>query len=352
MAQPGLAAEAQWNRVWSLVASNPQDSSSTNSSRYALLGGRDLSQLHFNFDVFSDDTQTLNIARIRIFNLAPATELELLNMRQVELQVGYDPTGNGQGSMALIFIGDITQITRGRESATDTFVELMAADGDEKYLYTVVSQTLPAGATPLDAIRSIAKQMGLPLDESNPETMDVLKNSGGIIPDERTIFGMAPGLLRMLAATVYCRWSIQQGKLTFIPLEWAAKETVDLNAQTGLIGQPQTELQGIRARCLLNPRVKVSATVRINNAALNRARGAAEENDAITTTTAPGGGNLTLGVQSYTDINAWARTSEDGIYAIREAHHFGDTRGNDWYTDFMGLVVDPATGRVQSNGGP
>ena len=79
------------------------------------IGGKslDLSEFRFTFSVKRGDTQTPNTVRIRIYNLSDSTAHKLSGKEfsQVVLQAGYE------GNFGIIFIGEVVQARRGRESA-------------------------------------------------------------------------------------------------------------------------------------------------------------------------------------------------------------------------------------------
>ena len=92
-------------------------------------------------------------------------------------------------------------------------------------------------------------------------------------------------------------------------------EIVSLSPSGGLIGTPEQTEDGIKARCLLNPLLNLNKLVHIDN-----------DN-----------------VQQVKDGSGlWT-----GVYKIIAIKHTGDTRGQDWYTDFTGIAqpgLIPQTG--------
>jgi len=70
---------------------------------------------------------------------------------KVILQAGYE------SNYGVIFQGNIKQVLLGRESATDTYVDLVCGDGDRAYNYAVVNTTLAKGSTPLDQVNAAAQ---------------------------------------------------------------------------------------------------------------------------------------------------------------------------------------------------
>lgn len=88
-------------------------------------------------------------------------------------------------------------------------------------------------------------------------------------------------------------------------------EAVVLTATTGLIGRPEQTPEGIKARCLINPRLRIGGRIKLDNASIQTAR-------------------------KDLKIGAWdkaAPTDRDGFYRIIKAEFTSDTHGNDWYAD-------------------
>jgi hypothetical protein len=118
-------------------------------------GTRPTAGLDIHFTVRRGDISTPNSADIRIYNLNPdtANAIGTREFKRVTLKAGYP------GNFGLIFSGEIKQVRIGRESATDTFVDISAADGDSAYNYSAMALTLAAGSTPKDAVAAFLQTM-------------------------------------------------------------------------------------------------------------------------------------------------------------------------------------------------
>lgn len=275
--------------------------------------GLDLSELRIEFKVRQWDIQTPNSADIRIWNLKPETSKRVeKEFTRVTLQAGYEGADAG-----IIFDGTIVQIRRGRANATDTFLDIMAADGDAAYNFAVVNASLAAGSKPEDRLKAITAAM-----EKYEVTQGATPEDGlgdAALPRGKVMFGMAQDHMRDLAASTLTTWSIQNGKVNVVKKDgYLPDEAVVLNSQTGLIGLPEQTQDGINARCLLNPKLKVSGRVQINNASIQRAA---------------------MSLQ-YTAINYFPSVAEDGFYRIVVIDHEGDTRGDAWYSDIVCVAID------------
>src|SRR5262249_12436027 len=149
---------------------------------------------------------------------------------RVVLQAGY--TGN----KGVIFDGNIKQIISGRESGTDTFIDIVAGDGDRAYNFAIVNTTLTAGATQLDQVNACSVPMA---------AKGVLKGYVGNMSTERlprgkVLYGNARDFLRTIASTTDTQFSIQNGKTTFVGVKtYLPGEAVVINSVTGMIGTPQ-----------------------------------------------------------------------------------------------------------------
>lgn len=275
--------------------------------------GLDLSSLRIRFQVKQSDLQTPNNATIRIWNLSEATAAAVKKeFKRVILQAGYQG-----GALGTIFDGTIIQAKSGRENATDTYLDIIAADGDEAYNFAVVSTSIAAGSTPSDRAKAAIGAMG----DHGVTAGYIADLPGQPLPRGVAMFGMAKDHLRTIAAGSDAKWSIQNGQATMMqltkPLPGAA---VVLNAGSGLIGIPEQTQDGIRIRCLLNADIKVGGVVQVNNAAINLAP-------------------LAVSLSGQIQNSFLPRVTEDGFYRVIVAEHAGDTRGQEFYTDTICIAL-------------
>lgn len=307
-------ANSQWLRKASLVLTAGEK-------------GIDLSEMHFKFSVNQGDVQSPNNASIRVYNLANTTQQKVQKeYSRVILQAGYE-----NGAYGVIFDGTIKQFRRGRENATDTYLDILAADADVGYNFGVCNSTLSAGSSPAERIAVIASVLGVQSGSIAPYT-------GGVLPRGKVLFGMARAKAQCAASSQFATWSVQNGKLQVIELDgYLPGEAVVINSFTGLIGIPEQTENGIRARCLLNPKLRIGGLVKLDNVTIN---------DTIQRdpNAAPVPFNQYTGLQLLADI------SSDGVYRLYVAEFTGDTRGNEWYTDMVMLSVNQANRSVKPYG--
>jgi hypothetical protein len=268
----------------------------------------DLSNMRFTFDVEAAtiDNPTPKTAYVRVYNLSGATARTVTTEgTQLILSAGY------AGSFNTIFSGQITQARIGRENGTDTYLDLTAADGDGIYNFGFVSMTVAAGTDVIGRIGQIANAAGVKLGTIQAPT------GGAKLARGAVFFGLARDHLRDECSTIGADWAIENGQLDVIA-EGGYKpgDIPVITAATGMIGVPeQTEL-GIAVRCLLNPNLQQNLRVKLDNASIQQY--------AIQP-------NISASVQAA----LVPPISTDGIYKVLYVNHHGDTRGQDWYSDFV-----------------
>lgn len=310
----------QWLRKAQLIVAND------NPTPLNTEPGLDLSTLHFKFSITAADEQSPNAAVIRVYNLAEDTVATVLKeFNRVILNAGYE-----NGSFGVIFDGLIKQFRRGKENATDTYLDILAADGDLGYNFGIVNSTTRAGSTPRQRIDEVCKEMGIPLGYA-PDALDA---TGGILPRGKVRFGMARAQLRTEARTLGSTWSIQNGRVNVVPLRSYldnGQEAVVLTSKTGMVGIPEQTDQGILVRCLLNPRIIIGGLIKIDNASINKMQQ-----------------NSIVPFDQWTGIQLPAKTANDGYYRVFVVEHTGDTRGMEWYSDVTCLAFDKSSGTCKA----
>lgn len=275
--------------------------------------GIDLSALRIKFSVKRVSTQTPNIADIRVYNLEEQTAILIRDNfvnQGVILQAGYD------SNYGVIFEGKILQIIIGRESATDTFIDILAGDGNTAYNFGVINQTLGKGATQANQVQAAIdsmKQYGV-----TSGNVGFAETNQQKLPRGKVMFGPAKNYLRTISKTTNTSWSIQNGQVTFVSNNsFLPGERVVLTSKTGLIGTPNQTNQGVNMKCLLNPMLQVSQQVQIDNKSIEQFK-------------------INLATNN-SDANIPAPLTADGVYFIFCVEHNGDTRGVDWYSNLITL---------------
>jgi hypothetical protein len=276
----------------------------------------DLSELRFVFRIKRGDIQTPNTADVRVYNVSPLTALSIeKEFTRLVIQAGYD------GNYGVIFDGTIKQVRRGRESPTDTYLDITVADGDSAYNYSMSAFALAAGSKPNDRVAAILEAMAL-----NGVVGGYVPDLGGNpLPRGKSVYALSRDELRNIAFNAQSSWSIQDGKLNMIPISaYMPGQIPVITAATGMIGLPEQTQNGIRIRCLLNPNIKIGQVVKLDNESIQKYRFGVGVTDQLT--------NETLKDQ--------IKLNNDGLYYVMMTEISGDTRGDEWMTDMICLAVD------------
>ena len=274
--------------------------------------GLDLASLRIVFKVKKSSAQTPNSAIIRVYNLSDNTAKQIREeFQSVTLQAGY------QSNFGLIFKGNIKQVRFGRENSTDTYVDIAAGDGDQSYNFSTISTTLSAGSQQTDQINAAINTM-----EPNGVTKGFIDDIDSIIlPRGKVMYGMSRDYLRQSTESTDTTWSIQNEQIQIVKRTSVAPDpVVVLTSKTGLVGVPELTNDGVSARCLLNPLIRIGGIININQRDIADAKLSNVSNDL--------------------QVNSAPQTTADGLYRVLVAEFNGDTFGNDWYTDITCISYD------------
>lgn len=314
----------QWIRAGSLKIGNPQT-----------LKGLDLSDLRWTFVITRDSVPTPNTAQIRVYNLNTATAEQIQKeYTRVVVQAGYGVT------LGTIFDGTTKQIERGglllddlgttvdfpqsilsiRESPTDTYLDILAGDGDIAFNFAIISVTLARGATvsaQLTALEQALEPYNVKVVYYGKEPL----SSFGTAPRGQVLHGQVRDVLNALCDSINATWSIQDNIVEIVSRYGVIEgNTIVLNSQTGLIGTPRQTINGVEFTCLLNPYIRVNRIVKLTNDLIQQAQPPIE----------------------YAQPDLIQPLNKDGLYRVIYFQHLGDSRGNDWYTKAVAINVDVA----------
>ncbi|MGX6999917.1 phage protein [Caballeronia sp. KNU42] len=287
--------------------------------------GLELSELRFKFFTRVADEQAPNTLYVRIYNLSAGTVNKIgKEFNSITLQAGYENGGN----YGVVFQGTIKQTATGRERSVDNYVDVWAADGDEFYNFAVISLALKAGQTPeqvINAIQSAPSVNGVSALPFAGDASGLIAGAGGgtaqALSRGKSLFGMTRDYARDWSNKYGYSWSMQNGQFVVVPITgYRPGEAAVLSSTTGLIGIPEATADGVKARALLNPLIRIGCLVQIAQSDINQ---------------------ITTQQQGLTYSPAVATvTTAAGFYRVLVAEMSGDTRGNDWFSDLTCLAVD------------
>ena len=292
--------ERQWLRAYSLAVADSNGQ------------GRELNQLRIVFSTKKGDNETPNSAVIQVYNLADVTITTIeKEFSRVVLQAGY------QGNIGTIFDGNIKDTRLLKGNGTDRVFEILAADGDKAYNWSVVNTTLAAGSLPGDRLKACQTAM-----EEKGVTQGFVPDMGGNpLPRGKVMYGATRNFVRQEANNNDMAWSVQDGKMQLVPKsEYLPDEAVVLTSATGLIGSPEQTKDGIKVQCLINPRLKIAGRIKLDNKSIQKAQGEVKAGKG-------------------TDDKPVAMDA-DGFYRILSVEHSGDTHATDWYCNLVCVGID------------
>ena len=272
--------------------------------------------------------QTPNHCSVRIYNLSDATANRVKEgeFSLIKIIAGYE---NTQG---VVFFGSIKYTRSGRLDSANTYLDILGSDGDLWYNWAYLNGTIEnytveesidqafkgaKFAAPTYNIGAARNSIITKLTKSN-NYLEKLNLPKGIAPRGKVLYGSARDYFRRMGQNYSFNWSIQQGEISLLPFAASVSgETVVITAQTGLIGFPRVEIDGIHFKTLLNTGLFPGTLIQLNNASITGFLGSP---------------NIAVGFEQQA---IGARLAEDGKYKCLLATHHGDTRGNNWYSDVI-----------------
>jgi hypothetical protein len=256
-------------------------------------------------------------ATVEIFNLNFATNNVVLKEGQwVVLYAGYQ---NGQ--YGKIFKGKMFQPMWDRDNVVDYRTILHCIVGKLELANSFVAANVKELTTQKNLILQMAANCyfnsGVPLPiESLSDSLN-----GGGLPRGQVLFGNPRNVLNDIADANNLQWfmsedGINVGNATANIPKGQALEIAP-PPKGSIIGTPQQVENGIAVRTLLDSRITIEnppIQIFINNYLVRQAKWVIGEIPS--------------------------RLDKDGYYNVIGIRHYGDTRGNEWYTDIIGRTPE------------
>ncbi len=259
-------------------------------------------------------------ADVIIFNLNEHTNnVVLTEGMDVRVSAGYqDESRYGE-----IFKGKIFQPMWDRDNVTDFRTTLHCLVGKAEIAKNFVAQTYAAYVTQTEIVRRMAAASYRPL------TIETLSSNikSTKLPRGQVLFGSPRDYLNQVARDNNMQWWISGNGINLgdITEDVPRDQALVITPENGLVGTPQQTQQGIIFRTLLDPRIRVKLNppmqVKLDNASIR---------------------------QRKKQIGEISLLDQDGFYNVGAVRHFGDSRGNDWYTEVVGYA--PAFGKASAMG--
>jgi hypothetical protein len=270
----------------------------------------DRAPLRCIFRISKQYGQTPWTGELEIWNLQGDTLNEIIKEGYaVKVEAGYQ-----DGKYGKIFEAEVFQPMVERRNVTDFVTTLVCLDGQGIIHSNFVSFTQEAGYDYRGLITAMAKRCRTPMPLGTiSENLKTTKSPRGAV-----IFGDPRDHLRDIARDNNAQWFAGDNKLHMGSLEDPSYESqaLVLTPESGLIGDPQWMQDGIHFRCLLDPTLTIKLplqVVKLDNVLIRQLKIAYGSNPPLT------------------------MLDEDGFYKIVGVTYIGDTRGNEWYTECIGV---------------
>lgn len=281
-----------------MIVSTPAggDYHSTSRDELEINGGdgENVSGLRVVFKAELSDSKEPSKAEVQIYNLN-ADSRKILQRKGVKvlLEAGYESVGNSR-----LFVGDLKSVDHKNDKA-DWISKLSISDGGRAWKHARVQESFAPGTTAGDVLRYLGDASGLQLGNLPETILDLTKTyDQGYIVSGR----WSDEMKRFCKSVGYEFWIQDQTLQMRLPGGELRSALPEISASSGLIGSPEfgsPEKKGkprlIKFKTLLQP-TKIGAKVRLKS-------------------------------RNY-----------DGDVVVKKASFEGDTHGNEWYTNFEGVL--------------
>lgn len=264
--------------------------------------GFDLSNMRIVFSVRKTILLETVYSVIRVYNLNSTTENAIIQAGiRVTLEAGYEGENFG-----VIFDGDVVQVVRGKENATDYYIDIVSVDSERFLNDGFVEFSMLRGQTQRTVIDHIAQSATNPASLGN---ISSTYNNQELIRG-KVVFGKAKDYLHQIAKSGSAQFYMEDGRVNLIRAEDLPNDEIfRLTYESGLIGIPEQTEQGVNIQCLLNPRIKCNSRVSIDNESI---------------------------VERQIEVGTLQRLLDrDGVYRVIAITYVGDTRGDEWYANLQ-----------------
>lgn len=317
--QPEVKTGRQYIRKWRITIYKPAYQQNENGQQERDPEHdieMDVSQLRCVFRTEHKADTAITMGTLVVYNMNIATEKSVIETGfQISIYGGYQ-----EGQYWEIFTGDVVQIFRNLEDGVDYRLEIIAMKGAKGLYDNFVRANMAAGSEPRDIAKAIAK---------NAREKLVIKNisenlSSKPLPRGKVFYGTPAKYYRNICVEQEATYLEEaDGSISIQKVSDPIPEgmVLELTPETGLVGTPVYGDDGIRIKMLLDARVQVNTLIRIDNELIRR--------QAANFSGAMGGKSAAMPQSQVFD--------QDGEYQVFSVVHSGDTWGDDWSTEVVGV---------------
>lgn len=276
--------------------------------------------LKVTFDINYPGYEGWYFSEFNIWNLNNSTEKKLIQEgAEVYFYAGYQEDQGG--SYGQIFGGKVFQSLYSRESVTDFRLTLVCVDGARLFRDNVVSFTMNKDYTDMTLMNQIAARSSSKINIKVTDKVDQTPKPRGV-----SVFGAPLCRLRETVRYSSSQLFVSNDEVNVVhQTDDMEVEAIIVNTDTGLVGSPMQIDHGVRFKTLLNPEIIMTNPcrwVKLDMSSIN----------ALQQKGQPGNQNLV------------PLLPRDGAFKIGGVRHFGDTRGDDWYTEVVGYSLASKAG--------
>lgn len=287
----------------------------------------DVSALKCVFKTQQTNETAATLCTLTVYNMNARAEGDIIcEGFQIKIEAGYQEAQYGE-----IFTGDIVQIFRNRENGIDYRLEIIALRGVLMFDTNYVRSTLAAGSTARDEIKAIAENADKKIEIG--EISPYLNQHP--LPRGKVLFGTPAKYYRDICIHNEANYWLDTDDKFIIKKvsdEIPEDQVLVLTPTTGLVGTPQYGDDGIHIKMLLDARVKLQSMIKIDNELIQR--------QALSYDLSGKGNNNQLPQTSQFD--------QDGEYQVFSVAHSGDTWGDTWLTEVVGIGRNGRNGLLTS----
>lgn len=205
-----------------------------------------------------------NTCSLKIWNLSESQRSQLEELRPkvkkgqlatkgipTKIEAGYD------GALSQIWLGDLRTCDSTREGP-DWVTSLESGDADKAFANARMHVSY-GPKTPVDtALRAMVRALGIGEGNVSKVVAQLKVGSAKLFPHGYTASGSVARQLTDFARSADLEWSIQDGTLQFLDRGKAlATEAIELSPDTGLVGSPTVDNDGIATiKMLMHPDVR------------------------------------------------------------------------------------------------
>jgi hypothetical protein len=294
-----------------------------------------LDDMEASFQVRQADNPIPPFAYVRILNLSNGTmDAVFQKNAAVKIEGGYP------GRTGVIFDGNAQQMRRGKlPNGVDKYLDVIAVSGKEAYGFSTVQDSLEENST----MRDVADRAIQSMQKHGVQAGSISeKLAQKVHPRPVTLYGMSRDILRYVSEATNTAWHIHNNQVNIVDNEgYLPGGTIEINANSGMIGLPEQTLDGIVIKILLNPDARPGQKVHVDASSIQQAL----VSQGFPGTEFPLLGPfeqripLPFGQRSAGTI---PKIAQDGFYRIVRVDHDGDMEGQEWYTTLTAIAVgDP-----------